>query len=232
MDDQLRRAVVAGLKTMLAVLEEPGAGDDAHSVASAELTPMEVRLAEAARATVRPGWVPTLRQPAERVARAAIKRARVRALAGGEPATASAAPREARVHLRVFAERIGVKYATAKQWRAHGMPCSRGKVLPHRALAWIEQNRKNSVAINRKSVVYFVRDQAGRIKIGLSSNVQRRLLEIRKMVKGPVALLGTIDGDMRTELALHERFAADRLEGEWFRASEAVMAAVPTMVAT
>ncbi|XXX79291.1 GIY-YIG nuclease family protein [Sorangium sp. So ce134] len=129
--------------------------------------------------------------------------------------------------IEAFAHAIGVKLGTVKRWGWEGMPVKRRRVVPRDAIRWIVKHRKDSIAFGRKSVVYFVRDHAGRIKIGLSSDVQRRLVEIRKMVNGPVELLGTIEGDKEVELALHERFASDRLEGEWFCASEAVMAAIP-----
>lgn len=71
----------------------------------------------------------------------------------------------------------------------------------------------------RRYCVYFIRPEGGGpIKIGLTHDLSGRLtaLQIGSPVK--LALIARIDGGAgTTEAALHRRFAAGRLHGEWFR---------------
>lgn len=135
--------------------------------------------------------------------------------------------------VRDFAESIGAKNGTVKRWVHEGMPVRRSghvvRVDPAEAQAWIAARpRLYSVTFNRRSVVYFARRDDGAIKIGFTSDVQRRLREIRKeerLTSTPV-LLATFDGDKRLELMLHERYARHRIDGEWFHPSEELEALI------
>ena len=128
---------------------------------------------------------------------------------------------------RVFAEHIGVAHGTVKRWLHEGMPARRtgqGSVRvwidPAVGLAWVEARYPNSIARNRKGLLYIaVRDTDGAIKIGWTSDVMRRIAELRKEGRSPVELLACFPGDKPDELRLHARFIADRLDGEWHRAS-------------
>jgi hypothetical protein len=78
------------------------------------------------------------------------------------------------------------------------------------------------------TLVYVV-EREGFIKIGWTANLERRLKDLSRgscaadgMTVGPVRLLFTIDGGRETERALHLRFAADRVQGEWFLPSTAM----------
>lgn len=64
--------------------------------------------------------------------------------------------------------------------------------------------------------VYFAISADYRVKIGISTDVPKRIAGLQSGGGIAVRLLGVIDGDHRTELALHKRFAAYRLLGEWF----------------
>ncbi len=72
------------------------------------------------------------------------------------------------------------------------------------------------------ALVYFVRRLDGCIKVGWTTNLTRRLYALRT-VHGWVDLLGTMPGGVVLERELHERFAADRRDGEWFAPSELLM---------
>lgn len=62
--------------------------------------------------------------------------------------------------------------------------------------------------------VYFAR--AGKqVKIGISTNPQKRLQQMRTG-NPDITLLGDIPGGRRIETDLHQRFSEARLEGEWF----------------
>lgn len=133
------------------------------------------------------------------------------------------------VTLRKYAGSKRIRYGTLKRWASEGMPVLRARfygegapivrVLPILADAWIRKHHQCSIAPNRKSVVYFARRIVdGAIKIGFTSDVARRLRELRKE-SSRHELISARPGDKPDELALHARFASDCLGGEWFRPS-------------
>lgn len=67
--------------------------------------------------------------------------------------------------------------------------------------------------------VYFIQqgDEHGPIKIGWSSNPERRLRALQLASAGPLRLLRKIHGCSGREHVLHHRFRHLRLRGEWFR---------------
>jgi hypothetical protein len=66
--------------------------------------------------------------------------------------------------------------------------------------------------------VYFIRG-GGFIKIGCSTNLVARFRAIRNTSPVPVELVGKFPGGTLEEALLHDRFAADRVHGEWFKES-------------
>lgn len=67
-------------------------------------------------------------------------------------------------------------------------------------------------------VVYFIQEGAGGpVKIGFTRYLASRIAALQTGRKERLALLGTRPGGFAEEQALHRRFAAYRLEGEWFR---------------
>lgn len=68
--------------------------------------------------------------------------------------------------------------------------------------------------------LYFARSLLGGdlIKIGVSAQVDTRMRDLKAQ-----ALL-VMKGEARREAELHARFADDRITGEWFRPSDALMA--------
>lgn len=71
-------------------------------------------------------------------------------------------------------------------------------------------------AERRGPFVYFVQAHSGRIKIGRSVNPVVRLGALRSGSPEPLFLLGVMLGDFADERALHARFRACRISGEWF----------------
>ena len=67
------------------------------------------------------------------------------------------------------------------------------------------------------SVVYFAALESGPIKIGHTVDLERRLAEIQLCSPGKVNLIGSVDGDRRTEAYFHRRFASHRAFGEWYQ---------------
>jgi hypothetical protein len=62
------------------------------------------------------------------------------------------------------------------------------------------------------------------IKIGITDNVERRLRHLSSQSPTPIRLLISIRGTTRQEYVLHRMFASDRRNGEWFTASEQLLA--------
>jgi hypothetical protein len=68
------------------------------------------------------------------------------------------------------------------------------------------------------SVVYFIRDASGAIKIGRTKDILHRLRQFSTGHASELILLGVMDGDERTEKRVHKRFLKHRIRGEWFAA--------------
>lgn len=84
---------------------------------------------------------------------------------------------------------------------------------------FIAELRRRRRACGRS--VYFVQaENGGAIKIGYSVNPEARLARMQGTALGAkLRLIAKIDGGPEIEQLLHERFAKDRLNGEWFRPS-------------
>lgn len=78
-----------------------------------------------------------------------------------------------------------------------------------------------------RSYVYFIRaGEDGPIKIGIAFNPYLRLDELQTGNPYRLRLIGARPGGLADERGLHRTFAADRLEGEWFKPTEALLALV------
>lgn len=73
--------------------------------------------------------------------------------------------------------------------------------------------------------VYFVRPvgHAGPIKIGCSVHVDRRVYEMSNWSPIPLEIVASVPGSPFDEHSLHRQFAAERMHGEWFRASDRLL---------
>ena len=78
--------------------------------------------------------------------------------------------------------------------------------------------------------VYFIQAvDGGPIKIGVSTNVPRRLLELQLCCPCKLRILGVIPGcNPELEPEIHARFAALRLHGEWFTPAEGLFEYIQT----
>ncbi len=86
--------------------------------------------------------------------------------------------------------------------------------IPREAIGLAPLERNS--APERGLHVYFAISADYRVKIGISTNVPARISGLQSGGGIALRLLGTLDGNHRTERALHKRFAAYRLRGEWF----------------
>lgn len=124
---------------------------------------------------------------------------------------------------RRFSEHIGVAHGTVKRWLHEGMPAERigHKVWidPGLATEWIDlrfEGRK-TISFSRFGLVYFAKTESGLTKIGWSSDVMRRVAEMRKKRKESVELVACFPGDKPVELAIHNRFAHLREYDEFYK---------------
>lgn len=75
------------------------------------------------------------------------------------------------------------------------------------------------------SVVYFVQvGRNGPVKIGHAGHIGKRLQSLQCGNQELLVVLATIKGGKPEERAYHAALAADRIRGEWFRPTEAVLA--------
>ena len=66
--------------------------------------------------------------------------------------------------------------------------------------------------------VYFIRAHPdGPVKIGFTANIALRIESLQTASHQPLDLLRVIPGDKRAEKWLHTKYAALRINGEWFR---------------
>jgi len=83
---------------------------------------------------------------------------------------------------------------------------------------WENLGVEPPVGAARQAVVYFVRQVPdGPVKIGTATYIKQRLMQLRGASPTPLELMGVIVGGWQTEQLLHEKFAALRMHGEWFR---------------
>lgn len=79
-------------------------------------------------------------------------------------------------------------------------------------------------------LVYFIADPAKRfVKIGWTGNIERRLRALQLAHPEQIHLLAHVPGDKRTEAEWHQRFKHLRCSGEWFRLTDELVAAIPTL---
>lgn len=75
-----------------------------------------------------------------------------------------------------------------------------------------------------ESQIYFIQQEGGPVKIGVSNDVEKRLATLQTGSPRLLRLLGSIPGDELLEQEIHHRFSGHRLQGEWFEASPELMA--------
>jgi hypothetical protein len=74
--------------------------------------------------------------------------------------------------------------------------------------------------------VYFIGAADGPIKIGRAFVPEQRLKDIQCGYPYPLSVLATVKGGAGLERAYHERYAAHRLNGEWFDRAPEILAEI------
>lgn len=73
-------------------------------------------------------------------------------------------------------------------------------------------------------MIYFIRrGEDGPVKIGFTTNLDKRLASLQGGNAEKLTVIRTMDGDKETERVLHGYFADQRLHGEWFEYSEEML---------
>lgn len=72
--------------------------------------------------------------------------------------------------------------------------------------------------------VYFLQRPDGKIKIGHSQDVKRRLKQIAPMAGDSLEILLVISGGSSLEVELHKQFGNEKHHGEWFQPSKHLLA--------
>jgi hypothetical protein len=79
---------------------------------------------------------------------------------------------------------------------------------------------ENPSLLSVPAMIYFLQDtHTQAIKIGYSKSPAKRHNALQTANPYPIAKLGAIHGGLEDERALHDQFAAQRLNGEWFDGS-------------
>lgn len=97
-------------------------------------------------------------------------------------------------------------------------------------MAPIRAARAEEARLRARRRVYFIQaGAAGPVKIGISRDVERRRGELQRLEREPLRVLATLEGTTQDERALHQRFAAHRLHGEWFSPAPELLAHVAAL---
>jgi hypothetical protein len=83
--------------------------------------------------------------------------------------------------------------------------------------------------------VYFIRNPASHaIKVGRSADPARRLAQLQTASPARLELMGSIPGDEDEEKRIHAlfEFQHERLNGEWFRETDALVAHIASLLSS
>lgn len=83
---------------------------------------------------------------------------------------------------------------------------------------------RDDVPRGRSGDVYVLRAPTGSIKIGFSANLRERIQQLQKETGQPLVILRAFRGVIGDELALHRRYAAHRIRGDWYALPEPLLA--------
>lgn len=83
--------------------------------------------------------------------------------------------------------------------------------------SWGSEAAKKKKRLSQNSKVYFVREgPTGPFKIGITSNMKKRMTTLQTANSTELFLMGVIRGGKPEEDALHDRFSRFLKRGEWY----------------
>ena len=101
------------------------------------------------------------------------------------------------------------------------------QVIPPRTVVLIRSPLSGHISKMSVAYVYFIEAVgSGRVKIGRSTDVPKRLYTLDKAASSPFpfAFLGAVPESEFCETELHHRFAQYRVHKEWFTLSDEILA--------
>lgn len=97
------------------------------------------------------------------------------------------------------------------------------QVPPDLIASWRKRPKKGEGEWPAGDLIYFLESAPGYVKIGFTTDLATRVRALQPGCPLPLRLLAHMpDGDLKTERALHRRFARDRLSGEWFTLTDRI----------
>lgn len=87
----------------------------------------------------------------------------------------------------------------------------------------LEQLEAGKAVPTEDGQIYFI-DGGEHIKIGFTTSLQRRMVQLNTGAPSGVKLLHLEPGTLQTEKLLHRHFADLRVNGEWFKKSPVLLA--------
>lgn len=78
-------------------------------------------------------------------------------------------------------------------------------------------------------VYFFQGAETGLIKIGYSTDPERRLRDLTTMSPDQITVLATFRGAVSDERKLHKRFKKHRAHGEWFKPAKPILDYIDTL---
>jgi hypothetical protein len=88
-----------------------------------------------------------------------------------------------------------------------------GEILERERASREDQDQRRAA---KPQLVYFIAAESGPIKIGMAASPEQRCRELQTSHHEKLSVLVTCAGGSELERAYHRRFAAHRLNGEWF----------------
>lgn len=82
--------------------------------------------------------------------------------------------------------------------------------------AGLTPDQRETILRDGRCYVYFIAGAGTPIKIGMSNAPYERLAALQTAHWMRLEILALMEGGLELEVAMHQRFAALRLEGEWF----------------
>jgi hypothetical protein len=83
-------------------------------------------------------------------------------------------------------------------------------------MAVAQSGGRQSRSVNGGVVYYIAAPDLGRVKIGRTKDLRKRLISLRGGSPADLEVLGTLAGGAAVEMYLYAIFADDRIHGEWF----------------
>jgi hypothetical protein len=111
--------------------------------------------------------------------------------------------------------------AERRNWIVQGKPGQYELTGPDRKVLWLRNDQQQTSTYVIEAV------GTGTVKIGKSTNVGARMATLQTSTPSELRLVAVLKGDIENNL--HRRFAAHRLNGEWFRFDDEIKSAIESI---